>query len=374
MYKRVAQFLAGVVLGMSSIVHAGTSGEYLSLEVSDLSPVGQLHGDPINADLRIFMAGNQFVVMDQLVKAFQEQYPQYKEIFYVTLPPGTELSWILAGGVEFFSPDSLATQGLQLKIRPDVYSTINTGHLQQLYDAGLIESYYTYAHNRLALMVSASDPLAYQSIDTAQFYALMADSQTHVSEPDITNQGIERHVWQMYTAATKTVFPDDADVQAMDAKMFDPAKLPLDPPGSLRRIVYYDKVEAGITEISHIAHHLETPAWIRDGTVRLGPVWITEAMYAINRLGETDLAPVYIDGKDLNGAWLDRRDQVNYMVTRLRGAHDQRHKQAAEDWIEFLRGDTAQGIYEAAGFQGATLDELSVPYVYPRQPRGHIGY
>lgn len=370
MYKRVLHVFAAALLGLGAVAQAGTSGELHSLEIDELSPVSQLHGDPINADLRIFMAGNQFVVMDQLVRAFKAEYPQYEEIFYVTLPPGTELSWILEGGVEFYSRDSLADEGLKLKILPDVYSTINTGHLQQLYEAGLIDRYYTYAHNRLALMVSASDPLAYQSIDTAQFYALMADPQTHISEPDISNQGIERHIWQMYTAATKTVFPDDPAVQAMDPTMFDPARLSEDPPNSLRRIVYHDKAEAGITEISHIAHHLETPAWIRDGTVRLGPVWITEAMYAINRLGETDLAPVYIDGKDLDGAWLDRRDKVNYMVTLVRGEHDRRRKRAAQAWIDFLRSDTAQGIFEAAGFQPATPEELSEPYVYPRKPRG----
>lgn len=364
--KHYRKYLLGIAFSLCAVsAHASGDNGYTALEVSDLDPVSQLHGDPINADLRIFMAGNQFVVMDQLVRAFKEQHPQYDNIFYVTLPPGTELKWIQNGGVEFYSHESLADEGLILPVMPDVYSTINTGHLQQLADAGLIRKHYTYAHNRLALMVKAESPLAWSSIQTTgEFYNLMADPNVRISEPDVANQGIERHIWQMYTAATKDVFADDTSIQALDPTMFTPSLLSADPENSLRRIVYYDKVNDGVTKISHIAHHLETPAWLRDNTVDLGPVWITEALYAINRLGESDLAPVYIDAVDKNGNYLDRRDKVSYMITEVEGVMDRRHKRAAKDWINFLRSDTAQGIYMTAGFQGATPDELSTPFVY----------
>jgi len=53
-----------------------------------------------NAELILFMAGNQFMVMDELVKAFQDEYG-VERIFYETLPPGMLLKQILAGGAVF---------------------------------------------------------------------------------------------------------------------------------------------------------------------------------------------------------------------------------------------------------------------------------
>ncbi len=50
------------------------------------------------ADLVLFVAGNQFMVMEELLGAFQSKYPEVKKIFYETLPPGLELKQILAGG------------------------------------------------------------------------------------------------------------------------------------------------------------------------------------------------------------------------------------------------------------------------------------
>ena len=38
------------------------------------------------ADLVLFMAGNQFMAMKDIVSAFQAQYPEIKKIFYETLP------------------------------------------------------------------------------------------------------------------------------------------------------------------------------------------------------------------------------------------------------------------------------------------------
>ena len=54
-----------------------------------------------DADLLLFMAGNQFMVMGELVAAFREEHPVVERIFYETLPPGLELQQILAGGARF---------------------------------------------------------------------------------------------------------------------------------------------------------------------------------------------------------------------------------------------------------------------------------
>lgn len=63
----------------------------------------------------MFMAGNQFMVMGDLIKAFKERHPEVKYIFYETLPPGLELKQILSGGAIF--------RGRLIAGSPDVYAS-----------------------------------------------------------------------------------------------------------------------------------------------------------------------------------------------------------------------------------------------------------
>lgn len=193
---------------------------------------------------------------------------------------------------------------------PDVYTTVNKGHMDQLNNAGLIDKYQVYAHNRLVLMAKSDDPLNNTVLDPALFYSVMADPNIRISEPDILTQGIERHIWQMYTDTTKLLFKDDSAIASLNGAMFDPTALVNDPPQSLRRKVYFDKVLTDTTLLTSI-HHLETPENIHQGNVRLGPVWITEVKYQQNRLGKNDLVAINIGGKGLDGKFLDRREKVN---------------------------------------------------------------
>jgi len=55
---------------------------------------------------------------------------------------------------------------------------------------------------------------------------------------------------------------------------------------------------------------------------------------------------------------------VNYLATIVEGVMDPNHKQAAKNWINFLRSDDAQQILENVGFEGATEEELATPFVY----------
>ncbi|MGD8241314.1 MAG: hypothetical protein PVF59_00710, partial [Desulfobacterales bacterium] len=62
-----------------------------------------LHGleDMAQAELVIFMAGNQFMAMAELMAAFRDAHPGIGPIYYETLPPKMELRQILAGGAMF---------------------------------------------------------------------------------------------------------------------------------------------------------------------------------------------------------------------------------------------------------------------------------
>lgn len=388
-----------VMLAMIISLLAGSPAAWAFFErtVAETEIVGQFHGDPMTADLRLYMAGNQFVVMDQLVERFQELHPEVEEIFYVTIPPGQERNWILQGGIEIHAENSLAPNGFTLSVMPDVYTTVNAGHMNQLFNAGLITRYYTYTHNRLVLMARTSDvgdlagvtpttdPGVFE-INGSDFYDLMADSAVRISEPDIINQGIERHIWQMYVNVSKAEFPGDAAIQAMVPNMFNPANLPSDPLNSLRKIVYYDKScgntrpdlpdghpdkpvpicpDADISTFITLIHHLETPFNLRNDIADVGPVWATEVFYQRNRLGQNDVVAIEITGENPDtGDDFNRGDKVNYLATIVEGVMAPDHKQAALDWINFLRSDDAQQILEDVGFEGATAGELATPFVY----------
>jgi hypothetical protein len=83
--------------------------------VSDVDNVPDLHGNPSDAKLVIFIGGNQFFVLPQLITAFEHHHPELKgHIFYETLPPGVLRKQIAAD-------DALTLGNLTIQVRPDVY-------------------------------------------------------------------------------------------------------------------------------------------------------------------------------------------------------------------------------------------------------------
>ena len=48
---------------------------------------GQIGGS-YTADLVMYLAGDQFIVMEELIKDFQSKHPQMKTVFCETIPPG----------------------------------------------------------------------------------------------------------------------------------------------------------------------------------------------------------------------------------------------------------------------------------------------
>ena len=81
-----------------------------------------------DAELILFMAGNQFMVMEEIIRAFQKENPEVKKIFYETLPPGLELKQILAGGAIF--------REKPLTVYPDIYTSVNLEAMKSLEESG----------------------------------------------------------------------------------------------------------------------------------------------------------------------------------------------------------------------------------------------
>lgn len=252
-----------------------------------------------DADLVLFMAGNQFMVMDELLRAFQQAHPEVENIFYETLPPGLELKQILAGGARF--GDQV------LHTYPDIYTSVNEQGMLTLIENGHIykNNYQLYLHNRLTLMVPEGNPASVEKVTD------LGNDKVRISQPDPANEHIAFHIIDMYR-------------QAGGQQL-------------VRRIMEQKRAEG--TTILTAVHHRETPLRIARQTVDVGPVWATEALYART----TGLQFEVIEpGEDL-----DQRDRINYYVCKLKKAP---HPENANAFYSFILSPEAQALYERYGF------------------------
>ena len=249
-----------------------------------------------NADLVLFMAGNQFMVMDGLLRLFQQEYPEIKRIFYETLPPGLELKQILSGGAKFGD--------IEIRVTPDVYTSVTEDAMKELSNKGFVNDYFVYLHNRIVLMVPEGNTTGIKTVND------LGREDVRISQPG-EMEDITRYIIDMYeSAGGKTL---------------------------VRRIME-EKREEGTTILT-IVHHRETPLRIKKGTVDAGPVWATEVINARKEgLKVETIEP---------GEGLDQRDKVNYYITRLRKAP---HPENAERFLNFIKTPQAQEIYRRFGF------------------------
>ena len=252
-----------------------------------------------SADLTLFMAGNQFMAMGELIDKFQDKHPDIKKIFYETLPPGLELKQILSGGAIF--------KGKRLQVRPDIYSSVNIKGMKTLEESAFIKKgdYHLYLNNRLTLMVPKGNPAKIKSVLD------MGRDDVRISQPDPENEDIALHIMDMYRQAGG----EDLVSRIMEEK------------------------RAEGTTIFTIVHHRETPLRILKKTVHVGPVWATEVIHAKSSGLVFDVVQP--------GEELDQRDKINYYVCKLSNAPNPEN---AEKFLNFITSPSAQNIYKKYGF------------------------
>jgi molybdate transport system substrate-binding protein len=248
------------------------------------------------ARLVLFMAGNQFMVMDDLIRLFQERHPGIKYIFYETLPPGLELKQILAGGALF--------RGELVTGSPDIYTSVTEHAMEELKSRGYINNYSVYLHNRLVLMVPEGNPSGIKTVND------LGRSGVRISQPG-EMEDITHYIVDMYAKAGGNAL--------------------------VKRIM--DEKKADGTTVLTVVHHRETPSRIEKGVVDVGPVWATEVMNARrNGLKVEAVEP---------GESLDQRDRVDYFVARLKNAPNPEN---AEEFLDFIKSAQAQETYGKYGF------------------------
>ena len=248
------------------------------------------------AQLILFMAGNQFMVMDELLSVFQKKYPEIKYIFYETLPPGLELKQILCQGAIF--------KGRFIKVIPDIYTSVSEEAMKKLMKKRLIEKYHVYLHNRIVLMVPKGNPANIKTVND------LGKDNIRISQPG-EMEDITKYILNMYEKA--------------GGKQF------------VKRIMEEKTAEG--TSILTVVHHRETPLRICKGTVDVGPVWFTEVENLKRKGLEIDSVEV--------GESFDQRDRVNYYVAKLKNAHNFEN---AEKFFNFILSEDAQKIYKKYGF------------------------
>jgi ABC-type molybdate transport system substrate-binding protein len=259
--------------------------------------------------LVLWLAGNQFFAMDDVVHAFQAQHPG-TTVGLITLPPGLLLQAIKAGGWVYADKEY---RGL-----PDVYASVNLGHLKQLKASGAMESYMVYMHNELQIMVAKGNPKKIAGIDD------LAREDVRTSMPNPINEGImqfyirevlERHaIWQVISGGKECV-----SCQTTKNNWFT------------------------------AVHHRETPDRIKTGQSDAGVVWRTEVLQA--RRDGADVDAVTLPDED------SLRAEVAYVIGAMNGSP---HRVEADAFLAFLQSPRGQDAYAKFGFVKASEADLKL--------------
>jgi len=289
---------------------AGHGKDYRTFHANGEVEFGAIE-DSYTADLVMYLAGNQFMVMKELIGDFQAKNPDIESVYVETIPPGQILKGQLLKQGEI--------EGKPTAMNPDIFASVNIDHLRKLHSQGLMNDHMIYIHNKLELMVAEGNP---KGIEGPQDLARDDLVQSH---PNPLTEGI----FKFYGSEM------------------------------LKDLGIYEKVTGGAECKECWAvpgktwftarHHRETPDRIEKGEADVGIVWTTEVVYA--KAGGRPLDGVAIAFP------LNKQDKVNYAIGIMTNG---RNADNAQRYLDYLGTDAAQTIYETYGFIRATPAELQI--------------
>lgn len=265
--------------------------------VGDVDNTPDLHGNPANAQLVLFIGGNQFFVLPRLIARFQQLHPELRgHIFYETLPPGILRQQIAHN-------NTLTLGNLTLHLVPDVYEA-GARVVDAMQADGQVDHATRYATNHLAIMIPAGNPKAIHSLND------LARPDLRLSMPNPAWEGVARQI----ATALRNAGGD-----------------------ALYHSVYIAKVANGQTRLTQI-HHRQTPMRILADQADAGVTWSSEVVFQ-RSIGNPIAAIAIPDGQNVTAI---------YAAAILRNAP---HRAAALAWVRFLQSPDAQAAYRAFGFQ-----------------------
>ena len=273
--------------------------EGLQFSVPPFDAIADLHGDIVDPQLVVFFAGNQFMVVHDLMAAFKQAYPQYQRIFVETLPPGI-LAKQIEGGV-------LVMGNLRITLKPDVYTAGKGAIAENQKKHDWFADSWDYARNPLAILVAKGNPKHIEGLKD------LGRTDVRVSMPNPAWEGIARQIEASYRKAGG---------EALD------------------HTIMQTKVADGSTFLTHI-HHRQSPLRVLQGESDAAPVWSTEAYFQqqiLHHPVETVAIPAA------------QNAVATYTAARMKSAP---HEQAAKDFMAFMQNPAAQAVYRKYGFQSA---------------------
>ncbi len=265
--------------------------------VPDIDNVPDLHGNPANAKLVLFIGGNQFFVLPQLVAAFERQHPELKNhIYYETLPPGILRRQIAAN-------DTLTLGNLTIQVKPDVFEA-GLRAVSAMRKDGQLTHVVAYTTNDLAIMIHAGNPKHIRSLND------LGRAGVRLSMPNPEWEGVAKQI----QASLRKAGGD-----------------------TLEKAVYEDKVKAGTTLLTEI-HHRQTPMRIMEGRADAGVTWASEVRFQ-ESLGNPRPGVAIPAAQNTTAIYAGGVMQ------------DAPHPAAAAAWLNFLKTAQAQAIYRQFGFK-----------------------
>jgi hypothetical protein len=266
-------------------------------QVDDVDNNPDLHGNPMDAKLVIFIGGNQFFVLPKLIAGFEAQHPELRgHIFYETLPPGILRKQIASKG-------ALTLGNLTLQVRPDVYEA-GARVLKEMAQEHQVGTPVQYATNDLAIMVRAGNPKGIRTLND------LGRGDVTLSMPNPEWEDVAHQI-------------GDSLRKAGGDQLYE--------------AVYQTKVQHGETFLTHI-HHRQTPMRIMDGRADAGVTWASEVKFQ-EQIGNP-ITGVVIPA--------DQNTTATYAAAVLSNAP---HPEAARAWVAYLTTPEAQAAYHAYGFR-----------------------
>ena len=409
----IAASICGLLyLGATGVAQAGSNDYVLQGNCAQLPAdrTTEFHGNPTTSNLNLAMAGNQWVVFDHFMQAFNEHRDMREkgidltaignqprtlaglqnkgaDYFIELIPPGQERNQIKSGCMLLGNEDERNFLPTSIQVDFDVFTSTNYNLMRDLAANGFVTEAVPYIRNQLTLMTDEtnSSGIGTTPDETIDATLDLLDPAVRVSEVDHINEGVHRGINNMYKRMDEYTRLNGsvADEAALDAAL---AAVSVPQPGSPAET---RTAEEGITTDFNLAtnpechysghasipddtlrlcefailnksnthetrvHHVETPERILAGESDVGPVWVSELQLAVN------------NGDAVSG--YQPIDEVNvpvvYSVAFLATMHSS-HKQLARQWVDFLRSPEGVQIYVDGGFSALIGTELGERYSF----------
>ena len=274
------------------------SSRGLEFTVPEVDNLPDLHGNPIQPGLVVFVGGNYFFAMAPLVAAFEQQYPALKgKIFYETLPPGLLAKQIALGG-------TITVGNMTWTVHPDVYAAGLKKVESEIKEGYAVGPAVSYATNNLTIMVPKGNPGHITGL------ADLGKPGVRLVMPNPAWEGVAR---QIKASLVKAGGPE------------------------LERAVYETKVHNGEALLTQI-HHRQSPLYLMQGKAVAGVTWKSEAIFQ-EKVGNPISFVSIPDNQNAVGI---------YAAAALKDAP---HPKEAQEWVDFLHSPTALAIFERYGFK-----------------------